>query len=48
MRRFDEADGLPTLKPIHIGLFYRQTRLRELGYAAVDCLRQTIEQALAS
>jgi DNA-binding transcriptional LysR family regulator len=48
MRRFDEADGLPTLKPIHIGLFYRQTRLREMGYAAVDCLRQTIEQALAN
>jgi len=48
MRRFDEADGLPTLKPIHIGLFYRQKRLREMGYSTIDCLRQTIEQALAN
>ena len=48
MRWFDESDGLPAIKPIHIGLFYRQTQLKEMGFAAVDCLSQTIEKALAN
>lgn len=43
MRRFSEEDGLPTLAPLHIGLFARQARLGPGGYAAIDAIVETLE-----
>ena len=44
MRRFAEADGLPALPPLHIGLFARQAQLGTGGYAAIDAIVQTLEE----
>lgn len=46
MRRFTAADGLPDPAPLHIGLFFRQSRLGSCGHAAVDLIVKTIEMAL--
>jgi DNA-binding transcriptional LysR family regulator len=48
MRRLGLSDGLPNLEPLHIGLFFRQTRLGKVGHAAVDCISHTVEDALAN
>lgn len=43
MRSFNEADGLPALPPLHIGLFARQTELGAGGYAALDAIIQVLD-----
>lgn len=37
---------LPDLEPLHIGLFYRQTRLAKDGHQIVNAIAQTLEDAL--
>lgn len=44
MRRFSQKDGLPTLSPLHIGLFARQTQLGAGGYAAIDAMVNALEK----
>ena len=39
--------GLPDLEPLHIGLFYRQTRLAQYGHQVVDAIACTLETALS-
>ncbi|MGB0505290.1 MAG: LysR substrate-binding domain-containing protein [Pikeienuella sp.] len=39
--------GLPDLEPLHIGLFYRQTRLTQNGHQVVDALATTLGDALS-
>ncbi len=39
--------GLPDLEPLHIGLFYRQTRLSQNGHQVVDAIAKTLESALS-
>ena len=39
--------GLPELEPLHIGLFYRQTRLAQTGHLVVNEIETTLETALA-
>ncbi|MGB3243485.1 MAG: LysR family transcriptional regulator [Sulfitobacter sp.] len=41
------STGLPELEPLHIGLFYRQTRLDRNGHHIVNELEMTLKQALA-
>ncbi len=48
MRQLGLAEGLPNLEPLHIGLFFRQTRLGNIGHAAVDRISHTVENALAN
>ncbi len=43
MRTFSEHDGLPALPPLNIGLFARQTRLKESGYAAIDAMVMALD-----
>jgi DNA-binding transcriptional LysR family regulator len=38
--------GLPDLGPLHIGLFYRQTRLAQHGHQVVDAIANTLEAAI--
>ncbi|MEP5151509.1 LysR family transcriptional regulator [Planktotalea sp.] len=44
MRIFTEADGLPALPYLHIGLFARQTQLGASGYAAIDAMILALDQ----
>lgn len=46
MRQFSQADGLPPLEPLRIGLFYRQTRLGSWGNRVAEKLTETIETVL--
>ena len=46
MRVIDSGEGLPALEPLHIGLFYRQTRLGSWGNLVADSLTETIEGVL--
>ncbi len=46
LRRIDPGEGLPPLEPLHIGLFYRQTRLGSWGNLVADHLTETIEGVL--
>ena len=39
--------GLPDLEPLHIGLFYRQTRLDQNGHRVVNEIEKTLQAALA-
>jgi DNA-binding transcriptional LysR family regulator len=39
--------GLPELQPLHIGLFYRQTRLAQDGHRVVNEIEETLEAALS-
>jgi DNA-binding transcriptional LysR family regulator len=48
MRKFTAADGLPDPAPLHIGLFFRQSKLGSCGHDAVDLIVNTIEKVLAS
>ncbi|MFT6222788.1 MAG: DNA-binding transcriptional LysR family regulator [Paracoccaceae bacterium] len=48
MRRFTAADGLPDLAPLHIGLFFRQSRLGSCGHEAVGVMVKAIEEALST
>ncbi|WP_425043342.1 LysR family transcriptional regulator [Primorskyibacter sp. S87] len=46
MRHIPPEEGLPSLEPLRIGLFYRQTRLGSWGNLVADCLTSTIESSL--
>lgn len=46
MRRIASKEGLPALKPLRIGLFYRQTRLGITGNMVADRLTETIESVI--
>lgn len=46
MRHIPPSEGLPVLEPIHIGLFYRQTRLGSWGNLVAEHLTEAIEAAL--
>lgn len=46
MERLQSDYGLPPLEPLHIGLFYRQTRLRQDGHHFVNEIELTLKQAL--
>ena len=48
MRRFTADDGLPDPAPLHIGIFFRQSKLGSCGHEAVDNLVDTIERALSA
>lgn len=39
--------GLPELQPVHIGLFYRQTRLAQAGHHIVNEIEVTLKEALS-
>ena len=39
--------GLPELDPLHIGLFYRQTKLGQIGHSVVNDIEATLEQSPA-
>ncbi|MEP4981483.1 LysR substrate-binding domain-containing protein [Ascidiaceihabitans sp.] len=39
--------GLPDLAPLHIGVFYRQTRLDQSGHLVVNEIEMTLKEALA-
>lgn len=38
--------GLPKLEPLHIGLFYRQTRLAQSDHQVIDKIEMTLKEAL--
>lgn len=38
--------GLPELEPLHIGLFYRQTRLAQAGHHVVNEIEVTLKEAV--
>jgi len=39
--------GLPDLAPLHIGLFYRQTNLGQIGHSVVNDIEAILEDALS-
>ncbi len=39
--------GLPDLEPVHIGLFYRQSRLAQNGHQVVNRIEATLKEALS-
>lgn len=41
IRSLSTADGLPALKPLHIGLFARQARLGPIGYLILNTIERT-------
>jgi len=47
LQRLPPAMGLPELEPLHIGLFYRQTRLDQAGHRIVNEIEMTLKEALA-
>lgn len=47
LQRLGPETGLPDLEPLHIGLFYRQTRLDQHGHEVVDAIAKTLEDGLA-
>jgi len=47
LQRLPDEFGLPELEPLHIGLFYRQTRLAQSGHHVVNEIEKTLEAALA-
>lgn len=46
LQRLSPDTGLPELDPLHIGLFYRQTRLDQSGHHIVNEIEATLKQAL--
>ncbi|MEP2642485.1 LysR substrate-binding domain-containing protein [Roseobacter sp.] len=38
--------GLPDLKPLHIGLFYRQTRLGQYGHEVLNAFETALKEAI--
>lgn len=44
--RLSQDTGLPELEPLHIGLFYRQTRLAQSGHQVVNEIEMTLKEAL--
>ena len=46
LQRLNHDDGLPELDPLHIGLFYRQTRLGENGHYVVNEIERALINAL--
>lgn len=46
LQHLEPASGLPDLEPLHIGLFYRQTRLGQHGHQVVDAIANTLEAAI--
>lgn len=47
LERLTTDKGLPELDPLHIGLFYRQTRLAQHGHYIVNQIETTLEAALS-
>lgn len=47
LERLSPSSGLPELDPLHIGLFYRQTRLGQNGHPIVNQIEKTLEGALS-
>ena len=43
MRTLTERDGFPPIEELHIGLFYRLTRLKGAGQDIVDYLNNCLE-----
>ena len=48
LQPLQEAAGLPDLEPLHIGLFYRQTRLTQQGHQVVDAIAKTLDHSLGT
>lgn len=46
LQQLPPASNLPELEPLHIGLFYRQTRLGQSGHHVVNAIEVTLKQAL--
>lgn len=47
LQRLSSDTGLPELKPLHIGLFYRQTHLGQYGHEVVNEIERAVESAVA-
>ena len=47
LQKLPSDTGLPELEPLHIGLFYRQTRLAKDGHQVVNEIETTLEKALS-
>lgn len=47
LQRLRPETGLPELDPLHIGLFYRQTRLAQDGHQVVNEIETTLKEAVA-
>lgn len=47
LQRLPPSTGLPELEPLHIGVFYRQTRLDQTGHRIVNEIEVTLKQALS-
>lgn len=47
LQQLGARDGLPELKPLHIGLFYRQTRLGQSGHTFIDEIEVTLKEAVS-
>ncbi|WGI23286.1 LysR substrate-binding domain-containing protein [Amylibacter sp. IMCC11727] len=48
IRSLSAADGLPTLEPLHIGLFARQAQIGSAGYTIIDQIEQTFVKRSAT
>ena len=46
LQRLSAEDGLPELKPLHIGLFYRQTHLGQDGHHLLNEIEATLDHGL--
>lgn len=47
LTRLSPDMGLPDLEPLHIGLFYRQTRLAQSDHLVIDEMEKTLKRALS-
>ncbi|MEO9826889.1 MAG: LysR substrate-binding domain-containing protein [Paracoccaceae bacterium] len=47
LERLKTDIGLPDLRPLYIGLFYRQTRLPKSGHLIIDDIEATLKKALS-
>lgn len=47
LQQLPPSAGLPELEPLHIGLFYRQTRLGQSGHRVVNQIEMTLKQAFS-
>jgi DNA-binding transcriptional LysR family regulator len=45
MTALSPANGFPQLEPLHIGLFYKHSRLANAGHAAASCLIELVDAA---
>lgn len=47
LQQLGPRDGLPELEPLHIGVFYRQTTLGQIGHHIVDQIEVTLKEAVS-